>query len=213
MKKAPEFSPRFLADFEDLLSWRRDVRHFDKRELENGLLDSLLDLACLAPSVGNSQPWRFVRVVSAKRRSAVFAHVEVENLKAAAGYQNEKHSAYLALKLHGLVEAPEHICVFCETKPGEGFGLGRQTMPETLVYSTVLAIHTLWLAARTRGVGIGWVSIMDPVAISSLLDVPPTWKLVGYLCVGYPLEAHYDPELDRAGWQARVDPSATRFTR
>lgn len=212
-KKAPEFSSSFLAEFEDLLSWRRDVRHFDRRPLESGLLDQLFDLACLAPSVGNSQPWRFVRVLSAQRRAAVLSHVNAENLSAAAAYQNEKHSAYLALKLHGLVEAPEHICVFCETKPTEGSGLGRQTMPETLVYSTVLAIHTLWLAARARGVGVGWVSIMDPMFITAVLDVPPTWQLIGYLCVGYPLEAHHDPELDRTGWQARVDPSSTRFTR
>lgn len=213
MEIAPNFSSDFLHDFDALLSWRRDVRHFDRRPLPDGLVDDLLDKACLAPSVGNSQPWRFVRVVSGDRRSAIIAHVESENAKAGACYSDDRHAEYEALKLHGLIEAPEHIAVYCETAPAQGGGLGRQTMPETLVYSTVLAIHILWLAARSRGVGLGWVSILQPEAIASVVDVPPSWRLVGYLCLGYPVAAHDVPELVRTGWQARIDPILTRFIR
>jgi 5,6-dimethylbenzimidazole synthase len=82
-----------------------------------------------------------------------------------------------------------------------------------LAYSTVLAIHTLWLAARARGIGIGWVSILDPAEITALLDVPLDWQFIGYLCLGYPIAAHDVPELDRTGWQKRIDPTKTRFTR
>ncbi len=213
MEKAPNFSSDFLHDFDALLSWRRDVRHFDRRPLPSALINELLDKACLAPSVGNSQPWRFVRVVSNDRRSAIIAQVESENAKAGARYEAENRTNYAALKLHGLIEAPEHIAVYCETAPVEGSGLGRQTMPETLEYSTVLAIHTLWLAARTRGVGLGWVSILEPAAVARILDITSTWRLVGYLCLGYPLEAHDIPELVRAGWQERIDPILTRFIR
>ncbi len=209
----PDFSSTFLSELDNLFIWRRDVRHFDVRPLETGLLDALLDRASLAPSVGNSQPWRFVRVVSPERRAAIAAHVEVENTRAAALYQDKARIAYDALKLHGLREAPEHIVVFCDPAPDEGRGLGRQTMPETLVYSAVLAIHTLWLAARARGVGLGWVSILDPEAIPALLDVPHGWKFIGYLCLGYPIAADDMPELERNGWQARIDKQATRFTR
>ena len=209
----PNFSRAFLAQLDDLLIWRRDVRHFEPRALKAGLLDILLDRASLAPSVGNSQPWRFVRVVSPERRAAITAHVEAENARAAALYHDETRAAYDALKLHGLGQAPEHIAVFCDTTPQEGQGLGRQTMPETLAYSTVLAIHTLWLAARARGVGLGWVSILEPAAIAAMLDVPPHWTFIGYLCLGYPLAAHDVPELERSGWQARIAPIITRFTR
>jgi 5,6-dimethylbenzimidazole synthase len=211
--KTPNFPPAFLAQLDDLLIWRRDVRHFEPRALEAGLLDTLLDRASLAPSVGNSQPWRFVRVVSPERRVAITAHVEAENARAAALYHDETRAAYDALKLHGLEQAPEHIAVFCDTAPQEGHGLGRQTMPETLAYSTVLAIHTLWLAARARGIGLGWVSILDPAEIAAMLDVPPQWTFIGYLCLGYPIGAHDVPELERSGWQARIDPITTRFTR
>lgn len=210
---APDFSPAFLTQLDDLLIWRRDVRHFETRALEAGLLDNLLDRASLAPSVGNSQPWRFVRVVSPERRAAITAHVQTENARAAALYQDEARAAYDALKLHGLDQAPEHIAVFCDTAPHEGRGLGRQTMPETLAYSTVLAVHTLWLAARARGIGLGWVSILDPAEIAAKLGVPSDWTFIGYLCLGYPTRAHDVPELERSGWQARIDSAQTRFTR
>jgi 5,6-dimethylbenzimidazole synthase len=210
---APDFTPELLNQLDDLLIWRRDVRHFDTRALEAGLLDMLLDRASLAPSVGNSQPWRFVRVVTPERRAAITAHVEAENIHAAGLYEDDARAAYEALKLHGLREAPEHLAVFCDTQPYEGRGLGRQTMPETLAYSTVLAIHTLWLAARARGIGLGWVSILEPDIITNLLDVPGDWKFIGYLCIGYPSGAYDVPELERTGWQTRIDSELTRFTR
>ena len=210
---SPVFTSEFAEQLDNLLTWRRDVRNFQTRPLEDGLLDTLLDLASLAPSVGNSQPWRFVRVVSPERRAAIIAHVDNENARAAMLYQDKERAYYDALKLHGLIEAPEHIAVFCDMEPEEGHGLGRQTMPETLAYSAVLAIHTLWLAAQARGIGMGWVSILEPRAIAPVLDVSPDWRFIGYLCLGYPAEQHDVPELERRGWQARVAPQQTRFTR
>ena len=88
---------------------------------------------------------------------------------------------------------------------GIGGGLGRKTMPETLAYSVVGAVHTLWLAARAFDIGVGWVSIIDPEQVRTTLDLPEDWVLVAYLCLGYPEEDHLDPELERYGWQRRVD--------
>lgn len=209
----PVFDQSFLDKFDQLLLWRRDVRHFDTRPIDDALLDALLDRACLAPSVGNSQPWRFVRVLSPNIRQAVTDHVEAENARATAEYEGEQRAAYSALKLHGLNEAPEHLVVFSDTAVTEGHGLGRRTMPETLLYSTVTAVYTFWLAARARGIGLGWVSILEPAEIVRLLNVPPTWRFVGYMCVGYPSSEENEPELERLGWQARIDPERTRFTR
>jgi 5,6-dimethylbenzimidazole synthase len=208
---------RFTSDFQnrldDLLIWRRDVRHFETRALEDGMMDALLDRACLAPSVGNSQPWRFVRVMSPELRQKVVAHVEQENVRAGVRYDSETQADYRALKLHGLHEAPEHLAVFCDMKTDAGRGLGRQTMPETLVYSTLLAVHTLWLAARARGIGMGWVSILEPVTVAAMLDVPADWRFIGYLCLGYATEDNAVAELERRGWQDRLDPALTRVTR
>lgn len=201
----PEFDADFRVGLEDLIRWRRDVRRFRTDPLPAGLLESLLEIAALSPSVGNAQPWRFVRVNDPARRAAVRADFEARNAEALGDYAGEKAKLYTSLKLSGLSDAPEHLAVYCDEGTELGHGLGRQTMPETLRYSVVGAIQTLWLAARARGVGVGWVSILDPDNIRRILDVPDNWTLVGYLCIGWPVEEHLDPELERHGWQGRED--------
>jgi 5,6-dimethylbenzimidazole synthase len=199
----PEFDAPFRSSLEDLIAWRRDVRRFRDDPVAPELLDRLLDLACLAPSVGNSQPWRFVMVEAAERRARIVEVFERCNRAALEACSEEKAGLYARLKLSGLQEAPVHLAVFAEEATAAGHGLGRRTMPETLRYSTVLAVHTLWLAARAYGLGVGWVSILDPPAVVSALETPADWSLVAYLCIGYPVEEHLDPELERHGWQAR----------
>jgi 5,6-dimethylbenzimidazole synthase len=201
---APDFPPEFRDRFAELLRWRRDVRRFRRDPLPLGLLDRLLDLACLAPSVGNSQPWRFVLVEDEMRRAAVRSVFSRCNADAASGYEDERAAHYRGLKLAGLQEAPVQLAVFCDRSTGQGHGLGRQTMPEALDHSAVTAIHTLWLAARIEGVGLGWVSILEPQAVAALLDVPPDWHLIGYLCLGFPESEEPVPELEREGWQSRL---------
>lgn len=166
-------------------------------------MEALLETAMLAPSVGNAQPWRFVRVRSPARRTALAAHVDAANACAARGYAGAAGQAYRALKLHGIREAPVLLAVFCDPAPQAGHGLGIATMPEMLHYSCVTAIHTLWLAARAKGIGLGWVSILAPEAVTALLDVPREWALIALLCLGYPAEPSAIPELERRGWQAR----------
>jgi len=201
--RSPEFNDRFRHELRQLLRWRRDVRHFRTDPIDAATIDELLDLACLAPSVGNAQPWRFVSVDEPDNRAAIVANFSAANEQALGGYQGERAQLYASLKLAGLKEAPRHLAVFCDEETAQGAGLGRQTMPETLRYSVVIAVHTLWLAARTRGLGVGWVSILDPIAAAQALRVPKNWSLVAYLCLGWPAADHELPELQRLGWQAR----------
>ena len=88
----------------------------------------------------------------------------------------------------------------------------RAAMAETIDYSAVIAAHTLWLAARVEGIGMGWVSILDPAAVAIALAVPPEWRLIGYFCLGYPEEPDPVPALERAGWERRR-PAATFLIR
>lgn len=205
VSRTPEFDAGFRHRLEELYRWRRDVRRFRRDPLEPALLERLLVLAALAPSVGNSQPWRFVKVDDPARRAAVRANFEAANRAALAAYEGERAALYARLKLAGLDAAPVHLAVFGDEATPHGCGLGRATMPETLAYSVVGAVHGLWLAARAHGVGIGWVSILDPDEVRRRLDVPASWRLIAYLCVGYPQEEHLDPELERHGWQRRID--------
>lgn len=201
----PAFDREFRDQLEALFRWRRDVRRFRSEPLPAGLVDALIALAALAPSVGNSQPWRFVKVDDPERRAAIRRNFARCNEQVLSAYAEERARLYATLKLAGLDEAPAHLAVFADTETARGHGLGRQTMPETLIYSVVGAIHAMWLAARAHDVGVGWVSILDPGEAASSLAVPAEWSLVAYLCLGYPVEEHTDPELDRHGWQRRVD--------
>ncbi|MCJ8142086.1 5,6-dimethylbenzimidazole synthase [Ancylobacter sp. A5.8] len=204
MSTPPIFDERFTGELAELFAWRRDVRHFHTRAVETAMMDDLLASACRAPSVGLSQPWRLARVRQEERREAVRAIYRRCNADAQSLQPAERAGLYARLKLSGLEEAPEQIAVFIDPDPATGGGLGRATMPETLAYSAVLAIHTLWLGASARGLGLGWVSILDPVAMAGALDVPAHWRFVAYLCIGYPREPSDVPELERAGWERRA---------
>ena len=201
----PEFSTLFHDQFESLLTWRRDVRRFRTDPIPEPSIERLLDLVQLAPSVGNSQPWRFVRVDSKAARRAIRANFERCNEKALSGYAGERAKTYASLKLSGLDDAPLQFAVCCDESTGQGDGLGQETMPETRVFSVVGAIHLLWLAARAQGLGLGWVSIIEPADVKRSLDLPRTWRLVAYVCLGWPRELDTVPELERQGWQSRTD--------
>ena len=199
----PDFDDAFRARLHDLFAWRRDVRRFRTDALPDGALERLIDTACLAPSVGLSQPWRFVIVDDAARRQAVLDNFTACNEVALGAFHGERAQLYATLKLAGLREAPCHVAVFADRETDVGHGVGRRTMPEMAEYSAVSAVMTLWLAARAEGIGVGWVSILDPDAIKATLDVPAAWRLIGYFCIGYPETEDDRPELERVGWERR----------
>lgn len=201
----PVFDDAFQGKLKELMAWRRDVRRFRTDPVPGELIARLLEVAALAPSVGNSQPWRFVLVEDATRRQAVIANFERANKEALSDYSGEQAKLYASLKLAGLKEAPVHLAVFCDEGTAQGHGLGRRTMPEMLDYSAVMAVYGFWLAARAAGLGAGWVSIFEPEALTRDLEVEPDWKLVAYLCVGWPEDEQATPELERLGWEHRRD--------
>lgn len=198
----PVFDNPFQDKLGELLSWRRDVRRFRTDALPEPLLAKLVALMELSPSVGHSQPWRWLRIDEAEKRAAVQASFSRCNADALADYEGERAALYARLKLEGLREASVQFAVFCDHGTLQGHGLGRRTMPEMLDYSVVAAITQFWLAARAYGVGVGWVSILDPEEVRRIAGAPPEWKLIAYLCVGFPVEEHDLPELVRAGWES-----------
>ena len=208
--QAPTFPSATRDALNDLLTWRRDVRAFRRDPPPAGVVDRLLATACLSPSVGLSEPWRFVIVADGGRRAAVRNNFEAANRNALSAQDPSRQALYAKLKLAGLDDAPVQIAVFCdpcEEPDSQGHHLGRRTMPAALDHSVAIAIHTLWLAARLEGIGLGWVSILDPVPLNALLDVPEEWRFIGYLCLGYPLTEDDCPALQRAGWERRRDPA------
>src|SRR5215475_3227886 len=124
----PKFDDVFIRHFAELIRWRRDVRRFRRNPLEGGLLETILDFASLSPSVGYSQPWRFICVRDPKLRSAVRSNFIACNQAALTSYDGDKAALYAKLKLAGLDDAPEHLAVYCDMETQVGHGLGRRTM-------------------------------------------------------------------------------------
>ncbi len=200
-----EFSEEERETVYRVIAARRDVRRgFLPDALPNELLQRLLAASHCAPSVGFMQPSRFIVVRDRAMREAVHEAFGEANGRALERYTGERREQYAGLKLEGILEAPVNLCVLCDAGSERGHGLGRQTMPETALYSTVCAIQNLWLAARAEGVGVGWVSILDPGRLRAILGVPEHIVPVAYLCIGYVEKFAAEPELERAGWERRM---------
>jgi len=184
---------------------RRDVRSgFAADALPQELLLRLLASAHQAPSVGLMQPWRFIVIESRSIREKIFEVFQDASSQARETYSGERAELYSRLTLQGILTAPLNLCVVCDCKSSRGYSLGRHTMPETALYSAVCAIQNLWLAARAEGVGLGWVSILDPERVKTVLNIPASISLVGYFCMGFVENFAAEPELERAGWERRL---------
>jgi len=205
MALAPQFDDAFRIRLRELLMWRRDVRRFRRDPLPEGTIERLIDIACLAPSVGLSQPWRFVLVETPERRDAIACNFAECNAAALAAQAPERAAHYARLKLAGLDDAPCHLAVFADPATQQGHGIGRLTMPEMIEYSVVASIHTLWLAARAEGIGMGWVSMFEPEALRELLRLPPGSRPIAILCLGHVASFYARPMLEEQDWAHRCD--------
>lgn len=201
---AEEFSSAEQDVIHRLILARRDIRHFRPDSINEGAICRILEAAHAAPSVGLMQPWNFILIESLDVRRKIKASFEATNSKEQNKLEGDGRSGlYQSLKLEGILEAPMNIAVTCDHSRAGPFVLGRAPMPQTAPYSVCLAIENLWLAARVEGVGVGWVSILDPESVARILELPPGVELVAYLCIGYPLEFRPKPLLEEVGWKRR----------
>ncbi len=196
----PDFSEAERAAVYRAIHLRRDMRHFVAGEVAIATLQRLLEAAHAAPSVGLSQPWRFLRITDAALRAAVHALVqqEVQQTAVALGSRQDE---FLKLKVEGILDCAE-LLVAAVHDAGPGTEVfGRRTLPEMSLASVACAIQNLWLAARAEGLGLGWVSMFEPAALAALLQLPADSKPVAVLCLG-PVSAFYPaPMLQQQHWR------------
>jgi len=203
--KSTDFSDSERLGVYRAIRERRDVRRgFLPEPLPDDVLYRLLQAAHSAPSVGLMQPWRFIVIRDIGIRQAVHKIFVDANAEALATYEGEQQQNYSSMKLEGILEAPQNLCIVCDSNSNQGHGLGRHTMPETAIYSAVCAVQNLWLAARAEGIGVGWVSILKPNLLRSTLNIPQEITPVAYLCLGYVDEFANEPDLERFGWEKRA---------
>lgn len=179
---------------------RRDMRHFLPRPVDQEIFCRILQAAHAAPSVGLSQPWRFVRITLPALRRQIYELVQQERSRT-ANAMGERHAEFLRLKVEGILECGELlVCAVQDGGTEEVFG--RLSMPQMSLASTACAIQNLWLAARAEGLGMGWVSMFDPKALASLLKLPEDVQPVAVLCVGHVTEFYPAPMLTLENWRS-----------
>jgi 5,6-dimethylbenzimidazole synthase len=183
---------------------RRDVRRFVATPVPEDVIGRILMAAHHAPSVGYMQPWNFIVIRNPRTKSAIKQVFLAAHAQEAGQFTEAKRELYLGLKLEGIEEAPLNICVTCDSTRHGPIVLGRTFNPLTDKYSTCCAIQNLWLAARTEGLGVGWVSILSEQRLKEILEIPAHVTVVGYLCVGYPERFEPQPELEKVGWLNRL---------
>jgi nicotinate-nucleotide--dimethylbenzimidazole phosphoribosyltransferase len=188
---------------EEIIVSRRDVRgnYFLPTEIPGDVIYKILYAALNGPSVGFSQPWEFVLVKKAQMKQKIRDSFDLENTSAAGMFTGEKANQYAGMKLEGILEAPLNIAVFY--RPSKSAVLGQTSMNEVGLYSVVCAIQNMWLMGRALNVGIGWVSILDPLKVKTLLNAPAENQLVAYLCLGYVKEFLEKPELELLEWEKK----------
>ena len=188
----------------DVILARRDVRRFQPNPVPDAVLWRILQAAHHAPSVGFMQPWNFIVVRDHEVKTQVQQAFVEENARAARRYRGHRRVLYDSLKLEGILEAPINLCVTCDRSRFGPHVLGRNSIPETDLFSTCCAIQNLWLAACAEGIGVGWVSILRVERLRSILGIPKQIVPVAYLCVGYPETLLPKPELELVGWAPRL---------
>ena len=186
-----------------VIAERRDMRHFLPTTIAPELLTKLLQAAHHAPSVGLMQPWRFIRISDVDVRQAIYAQVNEERIQTAQAISEQENSARMAefmrLKVEGVLECGELlVATLCDHREQHIFG--RRTLPEMDMASVSCAIQNMWLAARAEGIGMGWVSIFDPVKLATLLNIPDGAKPIAILCLGYVNSFYKAPMLVEEGW-------------
>ena len=197
----PEAARAALAD---VIAARRDVRRFRPDPVDPGIVTEVLAAGHAAPSVGHSQPWRFLVVQDPAVRASAAVMADRARLAQARELDPDSARHLRSLQLDGIREAPVGIVVCCDRRARPAGVLGRATFPDADLWSCACAIENIWLTARAHGLGLGWVTLFDPAELAALLGLPDGVVTLGWLCLGWPDERPPAPGLERQGWSRRL---------
>ncbi len=185
---------------------RRDVRsHFISKPIEEEILTRILEAAHHAPSVGFSQPWNFILIKDNETKKKIKESFDQEKKLSQKMVEEPRRSKYISFKLEGILDAPVNVCVTYDPSKFGPFIIGRTSIPQTGMYSVCCAVQNLWLAARTEGIGVGWVSILSNDVLKKVLDLPDHVIPIAYLCLGYVEKFAEKPDLETAKWLPRLE--------
>jgi 5,6-dimethylbenzimidazole synthase len=201
-----DFSEQEKESFYKAIYSRRDVRsNFTSESIDDQVLTRILKAAHHAPSVGFSQPWNFILVKNIETREKIKESFEKEKARSSNLVEEPRRSKYLSYKLEGILESAINVCVTYDPTKTGSFVIGRTSIPETGIFSVCCAVQNMWLAARTEGIGVGWVSILSNQVLRDALSIPDHVLPVAYLCMGHVSKFEPKPDLETKGWLPRLE--------
>jgi len=187
-----------------VLAARRDVRRYRPDPVPPELLRQVLAAGHQAPSVGHSQPWRFIVITERATRDRAVLLADRERLRQASLLTPDRRARLLDLQLEGIRDAPLGVVVACDRRVHPAGVLGRASFTDTDMWSCACAVQNMWLTARAAGLGLGWVTLFQPADLADLLSLPDGVATLGWLCAGWPDERPPEPGLERHGWSQRL---------
>ena len=200
-----DFSEQEKESFYKAIYSRRDVRsNFTSESIDDQVLTRILKAAHHAPSIGFSQPWNFILVKNIETRKKIKESFEKEKASSSSLVEEPRRSKYLSYKLEGILESAINVCVTYDPTKTGSFVIGRTSIPETGIFSVCCAVQNMWLAARTEGIGVGWVSILSNQTLRDALSIPDHVLPVAYLCMGHVSKFEPKPDLETKGWLPRL---------
>ena len=200
-----DFSEQERESFYKAIYSRRDVRsNFTSEQIDDQVLMRILKAGHHAPSVGFSQPWNFILVKNIETREKIKESFENEKARSSKLIEEPRRSKYLSYKLEGILESSINVCVTYDPTKSGPFVIGRTSIPETGTFSVCCAVQNIWLAARTEGIGVGWVSILSNETLRDVLNIPGHVVPVAYLCLGHVSKFEPRPDLETSGWLPRL---------
>jgi len=200
-----DFSEQERESFYKAIYSRRDVRsNFTSEQIDDQVLMRILKAGHHAPSVGFSQPWNFILVKNIETREKIKESFENEKARSSKMIEDPRRSKYLSYKLEGILESSINVCVTYDPTKSGPFVIGRTSIPETGTCSVCCAAQNIWLAARTEGIGVGWVSILSNETLRDVLNIPDHVVPVAYLCLGHVNKFEPRPDLETSGWLPRL---------
>jgi 5,6-dimethylbenzimidazole synthase len=200
-----DFSEEDRESFYKAIYSRRDVRsNFTSEQIDDQVLMRILKAGHHAPSVGFSQPWNFILVKNIETRKKIKESFENEKTRSSKLIKDPRRSKYLSYKLEGILESSINVCVTYDPTKSGPFVIGRTSIPETGTFSVCCAVQNIWLAARTEGIGVGWVSILSNETLREALNIPDHVVPVAYLCLGHVNKFETKPDLETSGWLPRL---------
>jgi len=200
-----DFSEQERESFYKAIYSRRDVRsNFTSEQIDDQVLMRILKAGHHAPSVGFSQPWNFILVKNIETRKKIKESFENEKTRSSKLIKDPRRSKYLSYKLEGILESSINVCVTYDPTKSGPFVIGRTSIPETGTFSVCCAVQNIWLAARTEGIGVGWVSILSNETLRDVLNIPDHVVPIAYLCLGHVSKFEPRPDLETSGWLPRL---------